>query len=260
MNKARIYFLSILLISFLGFSPPEVIAQQQQARMSLGVIGGSVSASAPTYLLSENFDGSTECLSGYTSNCQNAWLSHENAVTFNDTTMGLNGTYNLKVDATTAWSATWYHLAADVDEIYLFFMFQTSNVGSTGDRTHCIIYDSGNNIGVTVYTRDNVLGTFKITSGAGSTDTANHIHNGDNVCVWIYFKRNDTSYVEFQTAADGVCTYVGSGNNHATRTPSADIAVHGFDLYSSNAGGAGINYYDRVIVSETAIGNVTVNP
>lgn len=177
----RIFLLFLILIS---------VSIYADARMTSVLVGGQTPAVGGSYLLSENFDGSTLCATSYTSTCNNtATVSLQSGVTvdFDNTTLPapIDGTYSCRVTDTgtnTTNSTVTYSFTAGANR-YAYIKANFDAIGTASTNRDFLIFG-----GVSIYADD---GSTKLTVWTGAETIGNYVlSTGTTYHIWAEFEKS----------------------------------------------------------------------
>lgn len=177
-------------------------------------VGVNYTSSGPSYLFSENFDGSTACGDGSHSNCQVTWTANGTPATdFNYSTSALDGTYSAQVTSETG--NNYYAAFTAQDTVYFYFIIRSSTrVG--GAMIFAIQDSSGNNL----WALRNASYEYSIYCGSNVYENSTTWTEGTTYHVWGDYTKG--------TGANGIChAFIATTS---TKPGSANITVTNSDL------------------------------
>ena len=244
------FILLFLLIPSLCFAV-EPIDFSKSIAMSpaiLGLAGGKVAASGVaghcdgpttdgagnTILLCEDFDGSTECASTYSSTCQAAWTvsvrDGGDLIEFNDADAPapLQGTYSSRIYTEDS-SATTTNMKRAFTANGTFYAFVLVHISALGDGTNYFFgFLSGASDACVI---GRVVTTNKATLWNGTSATLSAAENvfveDTTYCVWLdYTKNTETTGCKLYVAAyDAGCTKPSLTAQATTPNLDADTVI-----------------------------------
>lgn len=261
----RLILLFILLFATTAFASDPV----DLARLNMATVGAAVSASAVTghcdngttdgsgntVLKCEDFDGATECLSGFSSNCRSAWTNSggDGTLTFNYTTTKLEGNYSAAfINNMSAWFAI-----TGTHELWFYFIFkpQTVAIGGYNSKAFVTLLNSSQDT-MAYYSISNPAndGVYKWNLYDGNTaDSTATVTAGTTYYVWGYYHGVGsgssvlTLWVSTTTTKPGTATVTMTNG-----TSYADIA---YVTFGSVATQMPLNIFDHIRVSNAEIGS-----
>lgn len=192
----------------------------QQRQMNMLGLYSAAGGASETYAYTERFDGSTLCLAGYTSNCDNAWKAAEAGTPdFDNTTSPapLEGTYSLSLPPASQVS---FFFTEDT-ELWTTFKFQPDG-DTEANEIIFRLYDDWALVGYVTW----LLGGQFRASNTGGTDQSDSSSYAGAAPIYIrvhYLAGSGSDAVfEFWTSTDGTSWSSATTSNDGTSTTAAD--------------------------------------
>lgn len=203
-----------------------VASAQDYAWMSVNLMGGAGTSSAFScaYDLCETFNGASECASGYSSTCDNAWTVTKDAadtIDFDNTTAPapLDGTYGLRMTSANTTGSNIKIGFVDADNAYAFFMVNLDAKG-TETQYRCIagfITDAGADVCWLCLNNANP-GRWVVYNGTGFTPSPASTPSADTTYyVWLEHVKNTscTAYISTNTTKPSATATIAGKNSQA---------------------------------------------
>ncbi len=224
------------------------------SRLSLGVIGGGVPvAGGPTYLFTENFDGSTLCATGYTETCTNTWVvsgSGSGTLDFDNAAAPapLEGTYSLRIVYTD--DARQVHGTFDsTNEVWGYLMVNWDTL-PTGPNHFLKLRNSSSANQAYFYFNSDTSKLVGVHGTVASSDGATTILVDTTYHIWFHYKIS---------ASPGILELFLSTNSTKPGTAEITItngdATGGIAQIALCANGSGHLVIDKVRVDDIDIGS-----
>lgn len=239
----------LLVVLILLLFPVAASAAPSDMVKVLGQWNAGGGTPAQTYLLSEDFDGSTACGNGVDSNCSGTWtkVGAEATTDFSYSTAPapLAGTYSAFVDGSAASGDGWYRSFTAQDTVYFYFIV---NPTTRTARTVVSLRDSSGNTVMRVSDSGPEIAIYCNDTLAYS---ATAFANGTTVHIWADYTKGTGSNASCHLYHSSDSTKPGSPQITASGNATAQAA----QFFISKDGSTPSLIFDKIRVSTTAIGS-----
>lgn len=198
-------------------------------------------------VLCEDFDGSSQCTAGYTSNCRGAWLIAAGTPDY-DYGTSIEGTYSLYLDASSA-AVTMYKSFTSATDMHAFMMVKPASISASNRTLFTFTETTTGRLTVTL----NAAGTLKVAHGTVTATTVSAMSAGTVYYVWAGYTKgtggDGAAYVAFSSTT----TKPGVGNNYASVTTGD--ATTNVDRIYLQAGTVSQIIFDHIRLNSSTFGS-----